>query len=58
MMSAGTGLSCNTLRVGVTQVLSHMTKKRAINVNRAEFILQSEAFAHLVRLECVKLDGM
>jgi hypothetical protein len=40
------------------QVLKHMMKERPINANRAEFVLQAEAFARLVGLECVKMEGM
>ncbi|KAL6754804.1 WD40-repeat-containing domain protein [Haematococcus lacustris] len=41
----------------VQRVLNHMTKKRPVTVDRKELILQAEAFAILVKLECIKLDG-
>ena len=40
-----------------TQVLTHMTRKRPVDVNRVDFILQAEAFACLVKLDCVHAEG-
>lgn len=39
------------------QVLTHMTRKRPVDINRVDFILQAEAFACLVKLECVQAEG-
>ena len=39
------------------QVLSHLTKKRPANCAREEFYLQAEAFAVLVDMAMVQMDG-
>jgi hypothetical protein len=39
------------------QVLSHLTKKRPANCNREEIYLQAEAFAVLVDMALVHIDG-
>ncbi len=39
------------------QVLKHLTQKRPVNTDRAEFFMHAEAFASLVYLEFVKIPG-
>jgi len=41
----------------IQKVLGHMTKKRAIDAARHDILLQAEAFANLVALDCVQLEG-
>eukprot|EP00983_Pelagomonas_calceolata_P057616 1145148-Pelagomonas_calceolata.AAC.5 len=39
------------------QVLGHLNSKRPVDAIRMEFILQAEAFACLVTMDCVHTDG-
>jgi len=55
-VAPGQHSSSRRTRAGL-QVLAHMTKKRPVDVNRVEFILQAEAFACLVKMECVHAEG-
>ena len=40
----------------MVQVLKHLTVKRAVNVDRAEFYVQAEAFAAMVSLGIVAME--
>lgn len=40
-----------------TQVLQHLTKKRPVGVDRTQFFVHAEAFAVLVNIEFVSVDG-
>lgn len=41
----------------LSQVLSHLTKKRPVGADRTQFFAHAEAFAVLVNIEFVSIDG-
>lgn len=41
----------------ISKVLSHLTKKRPVNADRTQFFAHAEAFAVLVQIEFVSVDG-
>ena len=40
------------------QVLQHLTKKRPVSVDRTQFFAHAEAFAVLVKIDFVSVDGV